>query len=240
MQQETPDERGQDALIEELARPALSPGHTARVLARSGPIAGACVPSRHRRWAPRLMQPGWMLPCAATLLAMFAAGWQSERAMRTALERVMDGSADVTRSATLPVQGHTAGEQMAGSSVATALPDTSETRPSRARPWGPLRDIARPVLPPEAYWAMSPFEEFKALRASTRAHALQRAREPRAERRLDWVPQSSRLPPIELTPIATARLDIAPITPVEAVSLSEIAIEQIRVTPLSYENEEKP
>ena len=34
--------------------------------------------------------------------------------------------------------------------------------------WGTPREVDRPVLPPQAYWAMDPFEEFRTLRPGRR------------------------------------------------------------------------
>ena len=45
---------------------------------------------------------------------------------------------------------------------------TSEATGTSSAAWGTLRDVERPVLPPQMYWAMDPFAEFATLRPAAR------------------------------------------------------------------------
>jgi len=93
-----------------------------------------------------------------------------------------------------------------------------------------LRVLDRPVLPPEAYWAMSPFEEFARLQATAprrdRHAAARPAVIPSAPLTL-----SQTLDPIALTPIDPAPLEMAPLAAPAAITLDAITFEPIDVVP---------
>jgi hypothetical protein len=151
----------------------------------------------------------------------------------------------VRRAPTLPplVADH-AGRVTDGSSADEA--DRSESHPYQ--PWGALREIDRPVLPPQAYWGMDAFEEWRQLGRSAEAAGRQPVignrqltsprppREDAAAGPLAWAPAPSGLPPIELEPIAPAPLAFEPLA--APLDLPAITLEPIVIAPL--DEQEKP
>ena len=209
-----------DAALEALARPEPPVDHLTRVLARtagtpSWPSAHVAVGdgmSRRTQW----LRPRWLLPIAATVAAAVGGAWLVEGSLQTRLDVVM------------------------GSTFATATADTSENRPS------PLirKPVDLPVLPPEAYWAMDPFEEWKRLRPSTghQAPAVGRpavgAGSPAAAAVAPGAWATETLPPIELHTIETAPIDIAPLAPLDDITVTAIALAPIVIAPVDAQ--EKP
>ncbi|MBA2355686.1 MAG: hypothetical protein H0V80_13595 [Acidobacteria bacterium] len=105
-----------------------------------------------------------------------------------------------------------------------------------------MRDIDRPVLPPQAYWAMDPFAEFATLRpgafeaAPRPAHSriTGSGREPRAPV-MAWAPVPTGLPPTDLEDIAPAAIVMAPLAPLEDIVPAEIPLPPIVIAPLDEE-----
>ena len=209
-----------DAALEALARPEPPVDHLTRVLARtagtpSWPSADVAVGDGMSR-RTQLLRPRWLLPIAATVAAAVGGAWLVEGSLQTRLDVVM------------------------GSTFATATADTSENRPS------PLirKPVDLPVLPPEAYWAMDPFEEWKRLRPSTghQAPAVGRpavgAGSPAAAAVAPGAWATETLPPIELHTIETAPIDIAPLAPLDDITVTAIALAPIVIAPVDAQ--EKP
>ena len=209
-----------DAALEALARPEPPVDHLTRVLARTAGTPS--WPSAHvaigdgMSGRTQLLRPRWLLPIAATVAAAVGGAWLVEGSLQTRLDVVM------------------------GSTFATATADTSENRPS------PLirKPVDLPVLPPEAYWAMDPFEEWKRLRPSTghQAPAVGRpavgAGSPAAAAVAPGAWATETLPPIELHTIETAPIDIAPLAPLDDITVTAIALAPIVIAPVDAQ--EKP
>ncbi len=176
-----------DRRIDEVARPEAPPGHTARVLARSGPIAPA-------RPAP-VVPWRWAMPIAATLFVAAGALWQSDRASRLAWFDL----------------------------------------PSQATHWSG-KGVDLPVLPPEAYWAMSPFEEFDRLQATAPRRVTRTRRVPVRTLKdgpLVWTPRPSTLEPIVFADITPEPLAVEAITDIPPLSVQPIHIGAIEISPLT-------
>jgi hypothetical protein len=139
------------------------------------------------------------------------------------------------------------------------------TRGAGAAPepaWRTPQEIDRPVLPPQAYWAMDPFEEFATLRPGPQEHRSTGAQEHRTDARDDgrpdafpatgpvssprtaaddeatWVAVSSDLSPIDVASIAAAPLLVPPVGPLEDITPAEIPLAPIVTAPL--DDQEKP
>ena len=98
--------------------------------------------------------PLWALPVAATVLVACVMVWQVARApVEWPAVVAVDGPADAQG-------GDTPVAEADGSAVAET--DGSESRPYRV--WGLPTEVVRPVLPPQAYWGMDAFEEWRSLR----------------------------------------------------------------------------
>jgi hypothetical protein len=213
------DDERIDAALEALARPDPPVDHVARVLART---AGERV-----GWPSKSLRPRWILPIAATVFAALGGSWLIGRSLQTRLDVMMGRQADV-----LPVT--------AGSAFATATADKSEHQPY------PLirTPVDLPVLPPEAYWAMDPFEEWERLRPGTghRAPTVGRRAADTGPRTAApsvqgaWATET--LPPIELDTIETASIDIAPLAPLDDITVTAITLAPIVIAPVDVE--EKP
>jgi hypothetical protein len=214
------DDERIDAALEALARPEPPVDHLTRVLARtagtpSRPSAHVAVGDGMSR-RTQLLRPRWLLPIAATVAAALWGAWLVEGSLHTRLDMVM------------------------GSTFATTTADKSENRPY------PLirKPVDLPVLPPEAYWAMDPFEEWERLRPSTghraptvgrpAAGAGSRAAAPVAQRA--WAMET--LPAIELDTIETAPIDIAPLAPLDDITVTAITLAPIVIAPVDAQ--EKP
>lgn len=214
------DDERIDAALEALARPEPPVDHLTRVLARtagtpSRPSAHVAVGDGMSR-RTQLLRPRWLLPIAATVAAAVGGAWLVEGSLQTRLDVVM------------------------GATFATATADTSENRPS------PLirKPVDLPVLPPEVYWAMDPFEEWTRLRPGTghRAPTLGRPAAGAGSRAAAPVAQSAwateTLPPIELDTIETAPIDIAPLAPLDDITVTAITLAPIVIAPV--DTQEKP
>lgn len=230
-----------DDALEALTRPEPPGDHVARVLARTGPSVGLDgSPGR-----PPARPIWWALPVAASLLVATGVTW----ALR-----------DVTLP---PISAGLGNDSMDRDG---RLTDGSESVTARSasgpyQPWGAPRGIDRPVLPPEAYWGMDAFEEWKRLRPSaggvgsgtgrrapgpgwsrSRAVAGTRgggARNDRARApQLAWAPVPSGLPPIELETIAPSPLAFEPLADPAPIDLPAITLDPIVIAPL--EHEERP
>jgi len=215
------DDEHIDAALEALARPEPPVDHLTRVLARtagtpSRPSAHVAIGDGMSR-RTQLLRPRWLLPIAATVAAAVGGAWLVEGSLHTRLDVVMGRQADVR-----PV---TAG---------------SENRPSPVI----RKPVDLPVLPPEAYWAMDPFEEWKRLRPSTghQAPAVGRpaggAGSPAAAAVAQGAWATETLPPIELHTIETAPIDIAPLAPLDDITVTAIALAPIVIAPVDAQ--EKP
>jgi hypothetical protein len=221
------DDAQLDAAIEALARQEPPADHVARVLARTGPdaaMAGSASRPYQRSRPSRLI---WALPVAATVLVALGVTWQVGRMSEGALERV-----EMARSrATSGVEG--------------------ASRPYQPQVWGAPRETDLPVLPPQAYWGMDAFEEWKSLPPGATLGSREsgvRSRESGVGNRtpgtgeaaavLAWVPVPSGLPPIELESIAPAPIEIAPLAALEPITVDEIPLAPIVIAPVDAQ--EKP
>ncbi len=107
-------------------------------------------------------------------------------------------------------------------------------------------EIVKPVLPPEAYWAMDAFEEWRSLgrdaggrvQASGHQEPVGTRRSQAADDELAWAPVPSGLPDIELTSIVPAPLTTVPLDEPAPITLAPIALDPIELAPL--DEEEKP
>lgn len=119
--------------------------------------------------------------------------------------------------------------------------------------WGAPREIDRPVLPPQAYWGMDAFDEWKSLRpgsggaSSEVGRGVPPRRNPTAVRssagagtapQLAWVPVPSGLPLVELEPITSTPIEVAPLAPLEDITITDIALAPIVIAPV--DEQEKP
>ena len=221
-----------DAVIDAMARPDAPADHVARVLARTSAATDDSQVDAPRFPAAGL-KPRWVLPVAATVLAVLGASWQSERMMRDRFDAVMT-----------PANG------------------VSVTAPAPA--WLTPPDVDRPVLPPQAYWGMDPFQEFATLRPGTQEHRSTGTQEPgsyaQQQTRPDsnrasglpgssplspaddegtWQPGSSGLPPIDVISIAAAPLLVPPVAALEEIAVAEIPLAPIVIAPLNND-EDRP
>jgi hypothetical protein len=112
--------------------------------------------------------------------------------------------------------------------------------PDRTTHWtGKGVDV--PVLPPEAYWAMSAFEEFERLRPSPpRTRRRDRAQiaepallEPDPAILAYWTPRPSTLEPIVIDDITPAPIDIGELAPIEPIDVAPIVIEPIEISQIA-------
>jgi hypothetical protein len=109
--------------------------------------------------------------------------------------------------------------------------------------WGVPQEIDRPVLPPQAYWGMDAFEEWKSLRPGVGTSPGTGYRVPgtgirEAAAVMGWVPVPSGLPPIELEPIAPAPIEIAPLAALEPITVEAIPLAPIVIAPV--DEQERP
>ena len=212
-----------ESALDTLARVEPPADHAARVLARSGPATGGAAV--HGRWQG--------------LSPLVVAGLRPRWVLPLA------ATALVVLTATWEVVGRR---------VALPRParvhDTANA-PNQDEPWGTPRDIVRPVLPPEMYWAMDPLAEFATLRPAPRAASLRAAATGASrastaasiigpfddEARTTEAPAAamSHLLPIDLHAIMPGPIDVAPLDVPSAITLPEIALEPIQIAPLTEE-----
>ena len=214
-----------DAALEALARPQPAVDHVARVLARTG------AEHDDGRRAAGYRRLRWALPVAASLLVAASVTW---------------GRRDVPLPEIATDFAGTAAER---ADRAGRAADGSESRPYH--PWGAPREIDRPVLPPQAYWGMDAFEEWRRLgrtfadgsahrrpAVGDRSPAVPRTGATAAAARLAWAPVPSGLPPIELESIEAPPLTIVPLAAPTPIDMAAITLEPIVTAPL--EQEERP
>ena len=211
-----------DEALEALARPQPPPDHVSRVLARTSAAVPGSSFDAHDVSPRAYLRPRWILPVAATVLAVLGATWQIERQARSAFD-------DAT------------------------APDAS-THTSGQPAWGLTEEVVQPVLPPQAYWGMDPFQEFATLRPGTRVtaqallspsragdsfmrHAV-RARQMAADDELPWEAMPTGLPPIELASIVPTPLTAALAAPLVDITPAEIPLAPIVIAPL--DDQERP
>ena len=148
-----------DKVIEAFARRTPPADHVTRVLAASGPSAGGQSLGRD---APLARQPGGRLgePALPSSSGAFGrpkwpasthdagvSGWLRPR-------WVLPVAASVTVALGAWWQAAPAGPTWPSLDAAT----------TPAPSWSSAREVERPVLPPQMYWAMDPFAEFATLR----------------------------------------------------------------------------
>ena len=198
-----------DARIDEalgaLARPQPPADHVARVLARTSQEGSGSWFDAHDVSRSAYLRPRWILPVAATVLAVLGASWQIERQARSAFDAARASDASTHAS----------------------------SRPA----WGLPEEIVEPVLPPQAYWGMDPFQEFATLRPGTPiiAHGSMRgALRARllVDDELTSAPTPTGLPPIEVASIVPAPLVAAAAEPLEDITPAEIPLAPIVIAPL--------
>ena len=214
-----------DAALEELSRVEPSAGHVERVLARSGPgTGGGAVQVRAER-----------------LRGLVVAALRPRWALPVAATVVV----------ILAASWEIGGSRVSLPQIARA--NATEVAAYRLEPWGTPRDIVRPVLPPEMYWAMDPFAEFATLRPPRAAGALDAAarsvvaRIQPADDEIGPVnamantaspvfdPGAAGLEPIGIAPIEASTLDLEIFPASDAIELPAIALDAIVIAPLTDE-----
>ncbi len=223
-----------DAALEAIARPDPPAGHIARVLARtSGAVEQDAGVGLVRRVARRPSLRVTLAAAATVLVALAVMNWPVARApvvlpdavaMRGSEGLALDGPEGIAR-------------------------DGSESRPSHR---GMAAEIVEPVLPPEAYWAMDAFEEWRRLRPGSGVRVpgsgdgvpVNAYRAARSERRragddeLAWDPVPSGLPAITLTSILPPPLELPSLDEPAPIALEPITLAPIELAPL--DEQEKP
>jgi hypothetical protein len=226
-----------DARIDEalaaLARPQPPADHVARVLARTSPDDAASAVRGHDLRGRAYLRPQWILPVAATVLAVLGAAWQVERQARGAFDDVFVPGAS-TRAPGLPTWGRP--EEI----VQPVLPPQAYWGMDPFREFATLRPGTRvtadavPRPEPSTRPGGSPAGR---LGASAAERALS-ARQTVADDELTWVPVPSGLPPIELVSITPARLVAPAAAPLEDITPAEIPLAPIVIAPL--DDQERP
>lgn len=225
-----------DAHIDDALEAVARPEPPADHVARVLARTGSAVGRDGSPSRPSVTPLRWALPVAVSVLVAAGVTWS-------------------LRDVTLPA---------IQTSRSLALSDVEgESRPYQ--PWGTPRELERPVLPPQAYWGMDAFEEWRTLRPGTgqRAPATWATsghRQPAAgnrqltdqpstpttapaprrlvdveSTRLAYAPLPSGLPPIELESIAPAPLAFEPLAEPAPVDLPAITFEPIVIAPLEEE-----
>ena len=112
--------------------------------------------------------------------------------------------------------------------------------PAASHEWGG-KGVDVPVLPPRAYWEMSPFEEFERLRPSRPQSSRVGRTWPDRERprpvlaytdaERPWEP----LPPVDIVDITPSPLDVPPLPPLTPIDIPAIEIAPIEIVPHDQE-----
>ncbi len=152
-----------DARLEAMARPEPPRDHVARVLARIAEDVGTGgkdasltgPPERSREWRHPSLSPRWALLVAATLIVALTATWHRVRAPAIWPELSQ------TDASTIAEVDASRVAEVDASRVAEV--DASARRPYQREAWGTPDEIVQPVLPPQAYWGMDAFEEWRTL-----------------------------------------------------------------------------
>ena len=212
-----------DAALETLARPVAPASHVARVLARTSEASAVATSAVENRQPAPYLRPRWMLPVAATVLAVLGATWQSERQLRGTLDDLMALDAANHSSGANPAWGRP--EEV----VRPVLPPQAY--------WGmdPFAEFA--TLRPGTHVTTAGIPPVGQVEGSGLRRSLA-ARQMAADDELTDAQAPSALPAIELVSIVPRSLEVAPALPLETITLAEIAVPPIVIVPLV--EEERP